>query len=89
MSEQAKVARGRTLQGEVISAKKMAKTVIVAIDRRVAHPLYKKVITRTTKLHVHDAEERCNVGDKVMIQETRPISKTKSWTLLNILEQAS
>lgn len=87
MSEQ--VSRGRTLQGVVISAKKMAKTVIVAVDRRVAHPLYKKVITRTTKLHVHDAEERCNTGDKVIIQESRPISKTKSWVLLNILEQAS
>lgn len=87
MSE--KVLRGRILQGVVISAGKMAKTVIVAIDRRVAHPLYKKIITRTTKLHVHDADESCKVGDKVMIQESRPISKTKSWVLLNILEQAS
>lgn len=87
MSE--KVLRGRTLQGVVISANKMAKTIVVAIDRRVAHPLYKKVITRTTKLHVHDEEERCKAGDKVMIQESRPISKTKSWVLLNILEQAS
>ncbi len=84
-----KTSRGRTLQGVVISAKKMAKTVVVAVDRRVAHPLYKKVITRTTKLHVHDADECCNEGDKVMIQETRPISKTKSWKLLNILEQTS
>ncbi len=83
------VSRGRIVQGVVISAKKMAKTIIVAVDRRVPHPEYKKVITRTTKLHVHDADERCNEGDKVMIQESRPISKTKSWVLLNILEQAS
>ncbi len=83
------VSKGRTMQGIVISAKKMAKTVIVAVDRRVAHPVYEKVITRTTKLHVHDAEERCKEGDKVVIQESRPISKTKSWVLLNILEQAS
>lgn len=86
MSEQ--VLRGRILQGVVIKAK-MDKTVVVAVDRRVTHPLYEKVITRTTKLHVHDADDRCKEGDKVMIQETRPISKTKSWVLLNILEQAS
>lgn len=86
MSE--KVLRGRILQGVVVSAK-MDKTVVVAVDRRVTHPLYEKVITRTTKVHVHDAEERCKEGDKVLIQESRPISKTKSWILLNILEQAS
>lgn len=86
MSE--KVLRGRILQGVVVSDK-MDKTVVVAVDRRVTHPLYEKVITRTTKVHVHDAEERCKVGDKVLIQESRPISKTKSWVLLNILEQAS
>ena len=85
MSE--KVLRGRILQGVVVSDK-MDKTVVVAVDRRVTHPLYEKVITRTTKVHVHDAEERCKEGDKVLIQETRPISKTKSWVLLNILEQA-
>ncbi len=86
MSE--KVLRGRILQGVVVSDK-MDKTIVVAVDRRVTHPLYEKVITRTTKVHVHDAEERCKEGDKVLIQETRPISKTKSWVLLNILEQAS
>lgn len=87
MSE-VKVLHGRILQGVVVSAK-MDKTVVVAVDRRVKHPLYQKVITRTTKVHVHDADERCKEGDKVMIQESRPISKTKSWVLLNILEQAS
>lgn len=83
-----KEARGRTLQGVVTKAK-MNKTVVVAVDRRVAHPLYEKIITRTTKLHVHDENGQCKEGDKVLIQETRPISKTKSWVLLNILEQAS
>lgn len=83
-----KEARGRTLQGVVTKAK-MDKTVVVAVDRRVAHPLYEKIITRTTKLHVHDENGQCKEGDKVLIQETRPISKTKSWVLLNILEQAS
>jgi len=83
-----KVLRGRILQGVVVSAK-MTKTVVVTITRRVTHPLYQKVITRTTKVHVHDPEGRCKEGDKVMIQESRPISKTKSWILLNILEQAS
>lgn len=82
------VLRGRILQGVVVSDK-MDKTVVVAVDRRVTHPLYQKVITRTTKVHVHDAEDRCKEGDKVLIQESRPISKTKSWVLLNILEQAS
>ena len=87
MSE-VKVSQGRILQGVVVSAK-MDKTVVVAVERRVTHPLYKKIITRTTKVHVHDADERCKEGDKVMIQESRPLSKTKSWVLLNILEQAS
>ncbi len=83
-----KVSRGRILQGVVVSTK-MDKTVVVLIKRRVTHPLYKKVITRTSKVHVHDAENQCNDGDQVLIQESRPISKTKSWTLLNIIEQAS
>lgn len=83
-----KALRGRILQGVVVSAK-MTKTVVVAVARRVTHPLYEKVITRTIKLHVHDADERCKEGDKVLIQESRPISKTKSWVLLNILEQTS
>jgi len=88
VSNMSKVSRGRILQGVVVSTK-MDKTVVVLIKRRVTHPLYKKVITRTSKVHVHDAENQCNDGDQVLIQESRPISKTKSWTLLNIIEQAS
>lgn len=83
-----KVSRGRILQGVVVSTK-MDKTVVVLVERRVTHPLYKKVITRSSKLHVHDAQNQCNEGDQVLIQESKPISKTKSWTLLNIIEQAS
>lgn len=78
--------KGRVLQGMVIS-NKMDKTVVVKVDRRVKHPLYKKVITRSTKFHAHDEDQKCKEGDKVLIQETRPISKLKSWKLLNIIEQ--
>jgi small subunit ribosomal protein S17 len=83
-----KTSNGRVLQGVVVS-NKMDKTIVVKVDRRVTHPLYKKVITRSTKVHAHDADNKCKEGDKVMIQESRPISKTKSWILLNILEQVS
>jgi small subunit ribosomal protein S17 len=79
---------GHILQGVVVSDK-MDKSIVVRVDRRVTHPLYKKVVTRSTKFHAHDAENQCKEGDKVLIQETRPISKTKSWKLLNILEQQS
>lgn len=88
MSEEKTSSRGRILQGVVVS-NKMDKTVVVVVERRVTHPLYKKVMTRTTKVHVHDEDNKCKEGDKVMIQETRPISKTKSWVLLNILEKVS
>ncbi len=87
MSEK-KALSGRVMQGVVVS-NKMQKTVVVAVDRRVTHSLYEKVITRTTKVHVHDEAQRCKEGDKVLIQESRPISKTKSWVLVDILDQAS
>ena len=73
----------RTLSGVVVSDK-MDKTVVVAITRRVKHPLYKKVISRTTKLQAHDGENRCREGDHVVIAETRPISKRKSWNVVSI-----
>jgi len=77
----------RVLQGTVIS-NKMNKTIVVKITRKVKHPLYGKVINRTTKLHVHDEENLCQIGDIVIITETRPLSKTKSWKLLERLENA-
>lgn len=74
-------------QGLVVSAK-MDKTITVAVDRQVAHPLYKKVVRRTKKYHAHDAENTCNVGDLVRIRETRPLSKTKCWKLMEIVKRA-
>jgi len=78
----------RTLQGKVIS-NKMDKSITVAIERHVKHPIYGKFITRTTKLHVHDETNQCKEGDIVTIRECRPLSKTKSWTLVAIVESAS
>ncbi|ADN74492.1 30S ribosomal protein S17 [Ferrimonas balearica DSM 9799] len=77
----------RTLQGRVISDK-MDKSITVAIERKVKHPIYGKFMKRTTKLHVHDETNQCGIGDLVEIRECRPLSKTKSWTLVNILEKA-
>jgi small subunit ribosomal protein S17 len=78
----------RTLQGKVIS-NKMDKSIVVAIERNVKHPIYGKFITRTTKLHVHDETNVCKEGDIVTIRECRPLSKTKSWTLVAVVESAS
>lgn len=80
MSEENKI---RTLQGKVISDR-MDKTVTVLLERQVKHPLYKKYIKRSTKLHVHDENNDCAIGDMVAIRECRPISKSKSWTLVEI-----
>lgn len=77
----------RTLQGRVISDK-MEKSIVVAIERFVKHPIYGKFIKRTTKLHVHDEKNNSNIGDIVEISECRPISKTKSWTLVCVIEKS-
>ena len=77
----------RTLQGKVISAK-MEKSIVVAIERKVKHPLYGKFMKRTTKLHAHDETNQCNEGDVVLISECRPLSKNKSWTLASIVTKA-
>lgn len=77
----------RTLLGKVVS-NKMNKTIVVAIERRVSHPLYEKIIKRTTKIHAHDENNECQIGDSVKIEETRPISKTKAWRLVEIVEKA-
>ena len=79
--------RVRTLQGRVISDK-MDKSITVAVERRVKHPVYGKYISRTTKLHAHDEDNSCKMGDTVIIRETRPVSKTKSWALVEIVERA-
>ncbi len=76
---------GRTQTGFVTSDA-MNKTITVSIERKVKHPIYGKFIKKTTKLHVHDEENSCAAGDQVLIKECRPISKTKSWTLVRKIE---
>ena len=78
----------RTQIGAVISDK-MDKTVTVLIERKVKHPLYGKFVKKSTKLHVHDENNECSMGDTVQITESRPMSKTKSWTLVKVLEKSN
>jgi len=73
--------------GKVVSDK-MDKTIVVAIEDNVRHPLYKKIIKRTVKLKVHDENNECGIGDKVEVMETRPLSKDKRWRLVKVLEKA-
>ena len=77
----------KTRTGKVVS-NKMDKTIVVAIETRVPHPLYKKIIKRTYKLKAHDEENTCNAGDTVRVMETRPLSKDKRWRLVEIIEKA-
>lgn len=77
----------RTLTG-VVASDKMDKSITVKIERRVKHPIYGKFITRSTKLHVHDEKNECGIGDTVVIEQCRPISKTKAWRLVKVLEKA-
>ena len=85
MSEQRNMRK--TVVGRVVSDK-MDKTVVVSIADNVRHPLYKKIIKRTIKLKAHDETNMCGVGDKVMLMETRPLSKDKRWRVVEILEKA-
>jgi small subunit ribosomal protein S17 len=87
MSEAAE-NRARTVTGRVVSDK-ADKTVTVLIERRVKHPVYGKYLTRSSKIHVHDENNECKVGDLVTVYETRPVSKTKTWALLKIEERAA
>ena len=73
--------------GKVVS-NKMDKTIVVAIEDSVKHPLYKKIIKRTVKLKAHDENNECNIGDRVRVMETRPLSKDKRWRLVEIIEKA-
>ena len=73
--------------GKVVS-NKMDKTIVVAIEDRVKHPLYKKSVNRTYKLKAHDEANECNIGDRVKVMETRPLSKDKRWRLVEIIERA-
>jgi small subunit ribosomal protein S17 len=87
MSEEKQVV-SRTVVGKVVS-NKMDRTITVLIERQVKHPIYGKYIRRSSKLHAHDENNQCNIGDIVAIKECRPISKTKSWTLVQVVEQAA
>ena len=87
MSEMVERKLRKTRVGKVVS-NKMDKTIVVAIEDNVMHPLYKKIIKRTVKFKTHDENNTCNIGDKVEIMETRPISKDKRWRLVRVIEQA-
>ena len=79
--------RTRVATGKVVS-NKMDKTVTVLLERRVKHPVYGKYITRSSKIHAHDENNQCNIGDTVTVAESRPISRSKSWKLLEVVESA-
>lgn len=83
-----KASSSRSLTGRVVS-NKMNKTVTVVVERTVRHPLYRKYIRRRTKLHAHDENNECHVGDLVVIEECRPLSKTKSWRLTKVVEKTA
>ncbi len=86
MSEQEQT--NRTLQGRVISDK-MDKSITVQVERRVKHPIYGKYIRRSTKVHAHDENNECRTGDTVVVEQCRPLSKTKKWRLVKVVERAS
>ena len=85
--EEKRISSRKVRVGKVVSDK-MDKTVVVAIEDRVAHPLYKKIVGRTYKLKAHDEENACGVGDIVKVMETRPLSKDKRWRVVEIVEKA-
>jgi small subunit ribosomal protein S17 len=80
--------RTRVATGKVVS-NKMDKTITVLVERREKHPVYGKYMTRSSKIHAHDASNQCGIGDTVTVAETRPISKSKTWKLLEVVESAA
>jgi small subunit ribosomal protein S17 len=86
MNEQSKATR--TIEGRVVS-NKMAKTVTVLLERQVPHPLYGKIVRRSTKVHAHDENGQCKEGDLVRIAECRPLSKTKNWRVIEVIARAA
>ena len=71
----------------VVTSNKMTKTITVAVERKVKHPIYSKFVKKTTKFHAHDDKNECSIGDLVKIMETRPLSKTKRWRLVEVVEK--
>lgn len=86
-TNQANATEQSTVTGKVVS-EKMDKTITVLVERRIRHAKYGKMIRRSTKLHAHDENNECGVGDTVRIKSTRPLSKTKSWVLVDVVEKA-
>jgi len=84
----AEINTNKKIRTGFVASDKMHKTVTVAVERKTQHPMYKRVIKKTKKYKAHDEENKCNEGDKVRIIETRPISKTKRWRVLEIIEKA-
>ena len=78
----------RKIRTGVVTSNKMAKTITVAVERRVKHPIYGKFVKKTTKFHAHDEKNECTIGDVVKIMESRPLSKTKRWRLVEVVEKA-
>ena len=85
--EEKRVSSRKTRVGKVVSDK-MDKTVVVTVEDRVAHPIYKKIIGRTYRLKAHDENNECGIGDRVRVMETRPLSKDKRWRVVEIIEKA-
>ena len=88
MSEKEKTKVVRTLRGKVVS-NKMDKTIVVLVVRKIKHPVFGKYIKRSSKIHAHDEGNICGTGDTVIIAETRPISRTKRWQLVEVIEKAA
>ncbi|QBR93535.1 30S ribosomal protein S17 [Nocardioides euryhalodurans] len=88
MSEQQATRNSRKTREGLVVSDKMDKTVVVAVEDRVKHALYGKVMRKTSKLKAHDEQNDCGIGDRVLIMETRPLSATKRWRIVEILERA-
>ena len=89
-TEEASQAEERNLRKTrigIVTSNKMAKTITVAIERKVKHPIYGKFVKKTSKFHAHDEKSECSIGDLVRIMETRPLSKTKRWRLVEVVEK--
>jgi len=77
----------RKIRTGVVTSNKMTKTITVAVERKVKHPIYGKFVKKTTRFHAHDEKDECSIGDTVRIMETRPMSKTKRWRLVEVIEK--
>jgi small subunit ribosomal protein S17 len=87
-TEQTEERNSRKVREGLVVSDKMEKTIVVAVEERVKHPLYGKVLRRTSKLKAHDEQNSAGIGDRVLVMETRPLSATKRWRLIEIIEKA-